>query len=189
MASAAGEVPLARPTTSAGIFDRDNQYTYSQDYSQGEDDDSDVEDLFAFVPPTTPTTDPAVVPLPVPSVEHRLSSVTTNVTSTVHDSLPSSRDISEKNSQLPPKFRLSSNDSSFITPSMMEEDSREGSTKMEFDFDGVEDEDSPFPEVRASVSNIDDPDMPAMTLRMWSIGLFFCMISTSVFWLLFPLRH
>ena len=43
---------------------------------------------------------------------------------------------------------------------------------MEFDFEGdEEDEDSPYPEVRASVSNIDDTEMPAMTLRMWVIGL------------------
>lgn len=34
-----------------------------------------------------------------------------------------------------------------------------------------DDEDSPYPEVRASVSNIDDPDMPVLTLRMWIIGL------------------
>lgn len=38
---------------------------------------------------------------------------------------------------------------------------------------GVEDddEDSPYPEVRASVSNIDDPDMPVLTVRMWIIGI------------------
>jgi OPT family small oligopeptide transporter len=64
-----------------------------------------------------------------------------------------------------------------MTPSMMEEDSREGSVKMEFDFDAIEDEDSPYPEVRASVSNIDDPDMPALTLRMWFIGLTLLIIS------------
>lgn len=51
---------------------------------------------------------------------------------------------------------------------------------MEFDFDTVEEEDSPFPEVRASVSNIDDPDMPALTIRMWFVGLFLCLISGSV---------
>lgn len=53
---------------------------------------------------------------------------------------------------------------------------------MEFDFDtlGEEEEDSPFPEVRASVSNIDDPEMPAMTLRMWLIGLTLCLISAYV---------
>lgn len=49
--------------------------------------------------------------------------------------------------------------------------------RMDFDFDAIEDEDSPFPEVRASVSNIDDPDMPALTVRMWIIGLLLCMLS------------
>jgi hypothetical protein len=51
---------------------------------------------------------------------------------------------------------------------------------MEFDFDAIEEEDSPFPEVRASVSNIDDPDMPALTIRMWFVGLFLCIISSSL---------
>jgi len=79
---------------------------------------------------------------------------------------------------------------------MLEEDSRDGSIKyvalflsfppltiahrMEFDFDAVNEEDSPFPEVRASVSNVDDPEMPVMTLRMWVIGLILCMIAGSV---------
>ena len=45
---------------------------------------------------------------------------------------------------------------------------------MEFGLDAIRDKDSPFPEVRASVSNIDDPDMPALTIRMWFIGLFLC---------------
>ena len=35
-----------------------------------------------------------------------------------------------------------------------------------------EEEDSPFAEVRASVSNMDDPDMPVLTFRMWLIGIF-----------------
>jgi hypothetical protein len=48
---------------------------------------------------------------------------------------------------------------------------------MDFDFDAIEDEDSPFPEVRASVSNIDDPEMPALTIRMWVVGLLLCMVS------------
>ncbi|KAI5981197.1 OPT oligopeptide transporter protein-domain-containing protein [Pisolithus albus] len=63
-----------------------------------------------------------------------------------------------------------------LTPSMLEQDSRDGSIKMEFDFDGINEEDSPFPEVRASVSNIDDPEMPVMTLRMWIIGLLLCTV-------------
>jgi hypothetical protein len=54
---------------------------------------------------------------------------------------------------------------------------------MEFDFDAVNEEDSPFPEVRASVSNIDDPEMPVMTVRMWVIGLTLCLIAG---WVYFP---
>ena len=34
-----------------------------------------------------------------------------------------------------------------------------------------DEEDSPYEEVRASVSNTDDPDMPVLTFRMWVIGL------------------
>ncbi|KAF5380630.1 hypothetical protein D9615_004759 [Tricholomella constricta] len=74
-------------------------------------------------------------------------------------------------------------DSLSLGRSMMEDDdetSREGSIKMEFDFDAIDDEDSPFPEVRASVSNIDDPDMPALTIRMWFVGLLLCMISSAL---------
>lgn len=38
--------------------------------------------------------------------------------------------------------------------------------------DAYEDEeDSPYEEVRASVSNTDDPDMPVLTFRMWVIGI------------------
>lgn len=51
---------------------------------------------------------------------------------------------------------------------------------MEFDFDAIEEEDSPFPEVRASVSNIDDPEMPCLTLRMWFIGLLLIMVTGCV---------
>lgn len=51
---------------------------------------------------------------------------------------------------------------------------------MDFDFDAIDEEDSPYPEVRASVSNIDDPDMPAMTIRMWFIGLVLCMLSAAM---------
>ncbi|KAF8342569.1 OPT oligopeptide transporter [Cantharellus anzutake] len=37
-------------------------------------------------------------------------------------------------------------------------------------------EDSPYPEVRAAVSNLDDPTMPANTFRMWILGLLFTII-------------
>ncbi|KAH8115273.1 OPT oligopeptide transporter [Phellopilus nigrolimitatus] len=51
---------------------------------------------------------------------------------------------------------------------------------MGFDFDAVDEEDSPYPEVRASVSNVDDPEMPALTFRMWIIGLILCMIGSAM---------
>ncbi|KAF9523850.1 oligopeptide transporter [Crepidotus variabilis] len=51
---------------------------------------------------------------------------------------------------------------------------------MDFDFDAIDEEDSPYPEVRASVSNIDDPDMPALTIRMWFIGLILCLIGGAL---------
>ncbi|KAF8526011.1 OPT oligopeptide transporter [Hysterangium stoloniferum] len=51
---------------------------------------------------------------------------------------------------------------------------------MEYDFDTVEEEDSPYPEVRASVSNLDDPEMPTLTLRMWVIGLVLCIVAASM---------
>lgn len=43
---------------------------------------------------------------------------------------------------------------------------------------GMEDweEDSPYAEVRASVSNIDDPDMPALTLRAFTMGMVLCIL-------------
>ncbi|GAA5982688.1 hypothetical protein JCM11641_002337 [Rhodosporidiobolus odoratus] len=52
-----------------------------------------------------------------------------------------------------------------------------------------EEEDSPFPEVRASVSNIDDPEMPVLTVRSWTIGLFFSVVISAVncfFYLRYP---
>lgn len=39
-------------------------------------------------------------------------------------------------------------------------------SRMEYDFDAIEEEDSPYPEVRASVSNVDDPEMPARELTL-----------------------
>jgi len=38
--------------------------------------------------------------------------------------------------------------------------------------DFEDEEDSPYEEVRASVSNMDDPEMPVLTFRMWIIGIF-----------------
>ncbi|KAK0518853.1 hypothetical protein OC842_007655 [Tilletia horrida] len=50
-------------------------------------------------------------------------------------------------------------------------------------------EDSPYPEVRASVSNVDDPDMPVNTIRMWFLALVFITIAggaNQLFSLRFP---
>lgn len=43
-----------------------------------------------------------------------------------------------------------------------------------------EDEDSPYPEVRASVSNMDDPEMPCLTFRTFFLGTFFAIVITAV---------
>lgn len=265
--------PSARPSTSAGAFDRDRQYTYDNAYiEEEEEEESDTEDLFAFLPPSTadqqrdvekqraldfsrispdytnvfantvpsdipplvypsPTFDPYArfssetagpsrrfsVPVSQVPVEsppstasnqgasdpygmRRLSTALTNTTNThpSRTSAPSSRGIRVSLPSRPPEkyveedhrnssrriqrpsSTLGDSTTLSITPSMLEQDSREGSIKMEFDFDAVNEEDSPFPEVRASVSNIDDPEMPAMTLRMWVIGLVLCMTASAM---------
>ncbi|KAK7052416.1 glutathione transporter 1 [Favolaschia claudopus] len=41
------------------------------------------------------------------------------------------------------------------------------------DIDG---EDSPYPEVRSAVANFDDPEMPASTIRSWTLGLLFSIL-------------
>ncbi|KAM0747315.1 OPT-domain-containing protein [Meredithblackwellia eburnea MCA 4105] len=46
-------------------------------------------------------------------------------------------------------------------------------TTIEINYSDEPDEDSPFPEVRASVSNFDDPDMPVATFRSVLLGLLF----------------
>jgi hypothetical protein len=48
------------------------------------------------------------------------------------------------------------------------------STAIEFD------DESPYPEVRASVSSVDDPLMPVNTFRVWFLGLFFVLISSGL---------
>ncbi|KZT06325.1 OPT oligopeptide transporter [Laetiporus sulphureus 93-53] len=51
---------------------------------------------------------------------------------------------------------------------------------MDYNFDDLaEEEDSPYPEVRASVSNIDDPDMPVLTLRLWVLGLLLTAVAAA----------
>lgn len=40
----------------------------------------------------------------------------------------------------------------------------------------TDEDDSPYPEVRAAVANTDDPDMPANTLRAWVIGIIWAIV-------------
>lgn len=70
--SSAGLAASERPSTSRpgtdGYFDRDPQYTYSQDYSFDEEDEDDEEsdagDVFAFGPPPTACVSPITPPPP-----------------------------------------------------------------------------------------------------------------------------
>jgi hypothetical protein len=39
---------------------------------------------------------------------------------------------------------------------------------------------SPYPEVRAVVSCVDDYDMPASTFRVWAMGTFWCGLGTFI---------
>ncbi|KAF8754346.1 oligopeptide transporter [Rhizoctonia solani] len=57
--------------------------------------------------------------------------------------------------------------------------SRRSDFSVEYEPQLEEEDDSPYPEVRASVSNIDDPEMPALTFRVWAMGLFLCMLAAS----------
>lgn len=43
-----------------------------------------------------------------------------------------------------------------------------------------EEEDSPYPEVRASVSNYDDPDMPCLTFRATFLGVIFTLLGAAL---------
>ncbi|KAH7342068.1 OPT oligopeptide transporter protein-domain-containing protein [Rhizoctonia solani] len=57
--------------------------------------------------------------------------------------------------------------------------SRRSDFSVEYEPQYEEDEDSPYPEVRASVSNIDDPEMPALTFRVWFMGIVMCTIAAG----------
>ncbi|THH21063.1 hypothetical protein EUX98_g8459 [Antrodiella citrinella] len=97
----------------------------------------------------------------------------------VHVALPTTREtideeLAAESKDGAHKMRPPSSSTSFPTL-----DSRDGSIKMEFDFDAIDEEDSPYAEVRAAVSNIDDPEMPCLTLRMWIIGLFLTLTTAA----------
>ncbi|KAF8315052.1 OPT-domain-containing protein [Clavulina sp. PMI_390] len=50
----------------------------------------------------------------------------------------------------------------------------------DYEFDQSLEDDSPYAEVRAAVSNLDDPTMPTNTFRMWFIGIFFTIIISGL---------
>lgn len=64
----------------------------------------------------------------------------------------------------------------------------DASSTMSDAFPIEEEEDSPFPEVRASVSNVDDPDMPVLTARVWFLGGLLCIFFSGLN-LFFTLRY
>ncbi|RDW59914.1 putative isp4 protein-2 [Coleophoma cylindrospora] len=52
-----------------------------------------------------------------------------------------------------------------------------GSIDQEFT---VESDNSPYPEVRANVSNVDDTELPVNTFRMWFLGIVFTMLGSGI---------
>ncbi|KAL7756018.1 hypothetical protein ACKLNR_013011 [Fusarium oxysporum f. sp. zingiberi] len=44
----------------------------------------------------------------------------------------------------------------------------------------IDSDNSPQPEVRANVPNVDDPSMPVNTLRAWTLGLLFTILGTGI---------
>ncbi len=52
----------------------------------------------------------------------------------------------------------------------------QGDYKAEAQIEEELEEDSPYPEVRAAVSNVDDPTMPVMTFRTWVLGMLFTIV-------------
>lgn len=56
----------------------------------------------------------------------------------------------------------------------------QGDYKAEAQIEEELEEDSPYPEVRAAVSNVDDPSMPVMTFRTWVLGMLFVIVIPGV---------
>ncbi|PPQ95410.1 hypothetical protein CVT26_008256 [Gymnopilus dilepis] len=58
-----------------------------------------------------------------------------------------------------------------------------------YDSSSVLEDDSPYPEVRSAVANFDDPEMPASTVRAWTLGLIWAMLLPGMnqfFYLRYP---
>lgn len=89
----------ARPTTTSAALDpstesyvdRDPQYTYSQEYSlEDQDDDSDDEDVFAFLPPSTAQSPPQPPSFPPFAQSHTFSELPPPQVAFPHQHAPAS---------------------------------------------------------------------------------------------------
>lgn len=49
-----------------------------------------------------------------------------------------------------------------------------------YDSNSVLEDDSPYPEVRSAVANFDDPEMPASTIRAWTLGLIWAILLSGM---------
>ncbi|QRW03697.1 OPT oligopeptide transporter protein [Ceratobasidium sp. AG-Ba] len=215
-----------RPYTGDGAGDdlyEDDEYVESED-----------EDLFAYLPPSTaeaqaqqqqeqqqqqtahiqpgsaplasgqppayPTARPAVsspIPAPPPMTPvHAATAYPRQLPPTASDQSFDRQTDPEMGAPLRRKRSTSSGIQDLPGPSMSEDQkysnkvdgatlsslhftsSRRSDLSGEFDPQYEEEEDSPYPEVRASVSNVDEVEMPALTFRVWSIGLVFAVPGT-----------
>lgn len=102
--------------------------------------------------------------------------------------LPSPTASSTDSFELESKGRRASNysGSEFDGESHYGSSKAHSASKLKFADDEVEE--SPYPEVRAAVSNVDDPSIPVNTIRMWVIGIFFS-AALPAFNQLFSLRY
>lgn len=70
-----------------------------------------------------------------------------------------------------------------LDPSLLHEADRalsKGDEKAELRLEDVIEDDSIYPEVRAAVSNVDDPTMKANTFRAWLMGLVACTVLSGI---------
>lgn len=63
---------------------------------------------------------------------------------------------------------------------MAQEAIDKGDEKAELRLEDVLEDDSIYPEVRAAVSNVDDPSMPVNTFRAWFLGLIACILIAGI---------
>ncbi|KAI0793278.1 OPT oligopeptide transporter [Abortiporus biennis] len=88
-----------------------------------------------------------------------------------------SLDIEEKPSDTAYSSGFSARDSDFDTDSQTGSVEKSAFSRLQLrEADQGFNDDSPYAEVRAAVSNVDDPTMPVNTFRMWLIGIVFSFV-------------